>query len=154
VGHTVDPSPSLFWHIDQRMPATAQVVFTLVDGESVDPLVEVVLPAPGQIGIQRVRLDELGVVLDPSTEYTWSVSLVIDPAHRSRDVISSGFIRRVPPASEVERPARAQTLAKLGLWYDALESISDAIEASPGDEGLLRQRSSLLEQADLEISLQ
>ncbi|HEX2719391.1 MAG TPA: DUF928 domain-containing protein, partial [Candidatus Deferrimicrobium sp.] len=39
--------------------------------------------------------------------------------------------------------------AEEGFWYDALESISRMIEASPKDADLRQQRASLLEQVGL-----
>jgi hypothetical protein len=43
--------------------------------------------------------------------------------------------------------------AENGLWYDALASITDAIEASPGNTALLGQRDDLLRQGNLEAAL-
>jgi hypothetical protein len=158
----VSVDPSLFWHIDAIPAATAKLVFTLIDDRSIDPLVEVVLPAPSNVGIHRIRLAEHGVMLGSETEYEWSVALVSDPDDRTRDVVSAGFIRRVERpvesvASESVAPefvASTADYAELGLWYDALESIHDAIDASPGDAALREQRDALLRQAGLESAIE
>ena len=46
-----------------------------------------------------------------------------------------------------------RSYAALGLWYDALESISDAIEAAPADAVLRSQSNELLRQADLDAAV-
>lgn len=152
LAETVSVDPSLFWHIDAVPAGSAKLVFTLIDEVSFDPMVEAVLPAPGAPGIQRIRLADHAVKLDPEMEYEWSVALVPDPEDRTRDVMSSGFIRRVAPP--LEPVASTAAYAELGLWYDALESISDAIEASPGDAALRGQRAALLRQAGLESAVE
>jgi len=45
--------------------------------------------------------------------------------------------------------ARAQAYAQAGIWYDAFESVSNAIEAHPDDPSLRAQRASLLQQVGL-----
>jgi hypothetical protein len=152
LAETTSIDPSLFWHIDSVPADSAKLVFTLIDEVAIDPLVEVVLPALSVAGIQRIRLADHGVELDPQMEYEWSVSLVVDPEDRTHDVVSAGFIRRVEPP--LEPVSTTAAYAELGLWYDALESISDAIEASPRDAGLLAQRAALLRQAGLESAIE
>ena len=39
--------------------------------------------------------------------------------------------------------------AEAGLWYDALSSLSDLIEATPDNPGLRQQRAALLKQVGL-----
>ena len=51
------------------------------------------------------------------------------------------------------RQRDASTYAELGLWYDALESLSEAIEADRDDLELLELRDSLLRQAELDAAL-
>jgi hypothetical protein len=155
VGQTLSAQPSLFWYIDGSPGRGEQLVFTLIDEQSIDPLVEVTLAAPKRSGIWRIRLANYGVRLTPGAEYEWSVALIADPAHRSKDITSSGYIRRVaaPEKLELGQPG-VDTYAELGLWYDALESISDSIDAAPGDPALRRQRNALLRQAKLDAAVE
>jgi hypothetical protein len=155
VGHTVFPQPSLFWYIDGSPGPGRQLVFTLIDEESIDPLVEVRLAAPKRSGIWRIRLADYGVRLVPGEEYEWSIALIADPAQRGKDIVSSGYIRRVAAPEKLRRgQPGVDTYAGLGLWYDALESISDSIEAAPGDPALRRQRNALLRQAKLDAAIE
>jgi hypothetical protein len=155
LAQTVTAQPSLFWYIDSVPSEDCGLVFTLIDEESIDPVVEVALDPPQRPGIQRVRLADHGVSLAPGTEYEWSIALVVDPEHRAKDVVSTGYIRRVSQPAELElRPPCVTTYADLGLWYDAVESVSDSIAAAPGDLALRHQRSSLLRQAGLDAAIE
>jgi hypothetical protein len=155
VGQTLFAQPSLFWHIDGSPSRGKQLVFTLIDEESIDPLVEVTLAAPERSGIWRIRLADYAAHLTPGAEYQWSVALIADPAHRAKDIVSSGYIRRVaaPEELKLDQPG-VDTYAELGLWYDALESISDSIDAAPADSALRGQRNELLRQAKLDAAIE
>ena len=156
LAHTASPDPSLFWHIDEAPPAHVKIVFTLIHEDGIEPLIETPLARVRQAGIQRIRLAEFGVRLDPDAEYEWSVALVPDSAQRSRDVVTTGYIFRVAPPAELGselRFASVNTYASLGLWYDALEAASDAVDAAPAEAGRRSQRDALLRQAGLESAL-
>jgi hypothetical protein len=131
--------PSLFWHIDGVPGRRSRLVLTLIGEDSIDPLVERELERPKRAGIQRVRLGDLGVRLEPGVEYEWSVTLVVDPAQRSSDVISGGAIRRAAPGEPCPE-----------AWYDSLEALIDAVERSPSDAELRGRQLALLEQAGLD----
>jgi hypothetical protein len=155
LAETVTARPSLFWHIDAVPGEDSRLIFTLIDDEGIDPVAEVTLAPPRQAGIQRIRLANYGVSLKPEIEYEWSIALVVDSGHRAKDVVSTGYIRRVSqPLELARRQPGVTTYADLGLWYDALESVSDSIEAAPGDRALRSQRSSLLRQAGLEAAIE
>ena len=115
------------------------------------------LETPTQAGIQRIRLTDLGIHLEPEIEYEWSVALIPDPARRARDVISTGYLRRVGQPEELANlaPGRGSvgTYAALGLWYDALEAISDSIDRAPADPTLRGHRNALFRQGKLELPL-
>ncbi len=156
LAHTASPDPSLFWHIDEAPPAHVKIVFTLIHEDGIEPLIETPLARVRQAGIQRIRLAEFGVRLDPDAEYEWSVALVPDSAQRSRDVVTTGYILRVARPAELDgelKLASANTYASLGLWYDALEAASDAVDAAPAEAGRRSQRDALLRQAGLESAL-
>lgn len=156
VALTTHESPSLFWHIDGAPPDDGSVlfVFTLIEEDGIEPVAELRISSPQRAGIYRVRLDEHGVKLRRGVEYEWSISLVVDPEQRAQDVISTGYIMRVEEPELQGRPPTAAVYAELGLWYDALETLSDAIEAAPADAGLRRRRNSLLRQAKLEAAVE
>jgi hypothetical protein len=155
VAQTVTARPSLFWYIDAVPAEDHRLIFTMIDEEGIDPVVEARLERPRRVGIQRIQLADHGVKLEPGIEYEWSIALVVDPEQRAKDVVSTGYIRRVSQPTELElRPPCVNTYADLGLWYDALEAVSNSIESAPGNPALRSQRSSLLSQAGLEATLE
>ena len=146
--------PSLSWYLSSTTPAPVEV--TVSDDRAVKPLLEVRLPQPVQPGVQRIRLADYGVKLEPGIQYKWFVTVVVDPARRSRDVLAGGTIERVEPSSELSARiagARPEALpmiyAEAGLWYDALGAIADLLDRTPSDPAIREGRAQLLSQAGL-----
>ena len=157
VGQTTSAQPSLFWYVDRVPDASVRIEFTLLDEESIEPLVEGFLSTPKRAGVHRIRLADYGVRLARGSEYEWSVALILDPGDRSKDVLATGWIDRVETSeqltSRLESEGRAQAAAVYaneGLWYDALSALSDQIDRNPGDEQLRQYRAALLRQVGLE----
>jgi len=93
------------------------------------------------------------VRLAPGVDYQWFVTLVVDPARRSSDVVSGGSIRRepAPGALATAPPERlAHAYAEAGLWYDAFDQLSIWLAAEPGAAILHAHRAALLEQIGLD----
>ena len=114
------------------------------------------MAAPVKRGVHRVRLADYGVRLAPGVAYQWSVAVIPDAARRSRDILASGSIERVEPAGELGpklagavKGDLAARYAEAGIWYDALEAVSDQVESSPGDTTSQRYRAALLKQIGL-----
>jgi hypothetical protein len=147
LGLTSKSAPSLFWHLDGATPEGVEIVFTLVDEEGEIPLVETGLKPPTRAGVQRVRLADYGVELEPGQPYTWSVALVPDMEDRAQDRISLGLLQRTEMSGKL--PSNAEEFAARGLWYDALEALSDAVDAEPENLNAQARRRSLLTQAGL-----
>ena len=116
--------------------------------------------APEKPGVQCIRLSDHGVNLQKNLTYKWFVALVLDPDHRSKDILAGGKIKRIEYPEYLREKLDAagegrapHVYAKAGLWYDALAAISELIDVSPNDKVLRKQRASLLEQIGLpEIS--
>lgn len=117
-GETLAAQPSLFWSLTPLPPATAKLVFVLTNDASIEPLVEAELARPTTAGIQRIDLASYGVELRTGMEYEWSVAITLDPARRSRDVVTVGWIERAEPPAGLETTDPA-ALAVAGFWYDA-----------------------------------
>lgn len=158
-GLTAVEQPSLFWFISN--PISLPLELTVMDPRQAQPLLETSLLAPQQGGIQRVRLADHGVRLEPGVAYRWFIAVVTDPGRRSRDILSGGAIERadVPEALQSRlAAARAQekpaVYAEGGYWYDALAAISDLIDGAPGDVSLQSERQDLLKQIGLRADSQ
>ena len=153
-GLTTRSQPTLYWYLSE--PANARLDVTVTNDKQIDPLLEQVIGVPKSAGIQSLDLAKVGATLKPGVEYRWFVSLTPDETQRSNDVVASGTIEYVVPDAGLEsRTARADelTLARIyaedGIWYDAIDSLSRAIQDNPGDTSLHAQRAALLDQAGL-----
>jgi hypothetical protein len=154
VGLTIQSQPRLYWYLSQVV--TEPVEFTLNDERRIAPLVEVRLTSPTKPGIQQIQLADHGVRLDPDVGYEWSIAIVPDPDRRSKDIISSGWIERIPVpedlAANLAGAGKALTpgiYAEAGIWYDALGVLSDLIAETPDDPRPHLQRATLLDQVGL-----
>jgi len=154
VALTTQAQPSLFWF--QSKPAKGKFELTVVEPKKPKPLLSLTAPSADKPGIHRVKLAKYKVELQPDVAYEWSVAIVPDAENRSRDVIAKGVIKRISApgdlanrVSQVGDLERAQAYAQAGIWYDAFESVSNAIEAHPDDPSLRAQRAALLQQVGL-----
>lgn len=154
VGLTVQEQASLHWYLSK--PTDHLVEFTLIDDQSIQPILEKRFGPPVRSGVHQVRLADYGVSLSPDKQYKWFVALVIDPEHRSKDIIAGGAIELVAfpetlrsKLSHADKAEAPGVYAEAGIWYDALSAISGLIEAAPGDSALRKKRAFLLEQVGL-----
>src|SRR6266550_5316030 len=154
VALTTQAQPSLFWF--QSKPAKAKFELTVVEPKKPKPLVSLTAAQADKTGIHRVKLAKYKVELQPDVSYEWSVAIVPDADNRSKDVIAKGVIKRISaPGDLANRLAqmgdleRAAAYGQAGIWYDAFESVSNAIEAHPEDASLRAQRAALLQQVGL-----
>lgn len=154
-GLTLQAQPDLYW-FTTRLGTPTPVVFTLLKGTDIAPALEVELPFPETAGIQKIHLAGYGISLEEGEEYQWSVALVPDPDHRSKDVVAMGAIKRIPwpggltpqPASHTS-PDAASVYASAGLWYDALMAVSYHLDGSRESTIWRSHRAALLDQVGL-----
>lgn len=150
-GLTLSDSPCLYWY----MSGTAQhpLELTVIEHCAVSPLLETTISNANR-GINHLCLKQYDIKLTEGKIYKWFVTQVVDPEMRSKDLLSGGLLQFVLP-----EPGQKETLAqakddmeKAGVfaaesyWYDALDTISKLIEASPNDTELKQWRSTLLSQ--------
>jgi uncharacterized protein DUF928 len=156
-GFTTSEQPSLYWFISK--PTALPIELTVMDSQGIKPLLETKLPSPAEPGIQRVRLADYNVHLAPGAAYRWFVAVVPDADRRSKDILAGGAIERVDLQEDVKaKLAQASdkevpfVYAQAGLWYDALKSISDLIDAAPQNQELRNERTALLKQVGLPLT--
>ena len=121
------------------------------------PLLETTIESPKRAGVQRVRLADYGLKLQTGVDYQWFISIIEDAERRANDQIAGGGIARIdvpadlfPKLATVDTARRPFVLAEGGIWYDAVDALSQRIAAAPGDAGLRGQRAALLEQVGLD----
>lgn len=153
-GLTVREQPDLYWYLSGS--TSYPIVLTLSGDEDTKPLLEILIDSPPQPGIQRIRLADYNVRLEPGIEYQWFVAVVVDREKRSKDILAGGLIERVELSPElratlVQSPKQLapEIYAAAGIWYEAISGVSELVDASPKDPVLRRQRASLLEQVGL-----
>jgi hypothetical protein len=150
IGQTLREQPTLYWY--NSRPVASAVEVTIVADESSKTVLKATIPGPLPAGINAFRLADTKVRLDPNVDYQWSVTVVASTVDRSRNVFASGMIRRVTrlePASVGGPDGGAAAYAAAGLWYDAIEIVSKAIDRAPASRQLHERRSNLLEQVGL-----
>jgi hypothetical protein len=157
-GWTLEEQPVLYWYLSEPTDLRVDLVVMRVD--PMETLLETALPLPHGAGIQRIRLANHGVKLEPGVSYQWLVKLVPDASDRSYDRTVGGGLERVTPSPELQQKlgepsaSRPHALAEAGIWYDAIDSLSQQIDAAPGNRALWNQRAALLEQVGLpEVAL-
>ncbi|MGE3153219.1 MAG: DUF928 domain-containing protein [Nitrospiraceae bacterium] len=154
VGLTIADQPVVYWFLSR--PTEARTLFVLLDAHSLQVVRSITLPPLERAGIQSVRFKDYGVTLQRDVPYRWFVSVLIDPASPSRDLVTGGAIERIAPEFSSAGAPPAPSLdavhfyADQGLWYDAMAAISDLIAADPSNDTLRLQRAALLQQVGLQ----
>jgi hypothetical protein len=156
-GRTVHEAPAVYWYLSGRTNRPINV--TVVDPERERTVLDVTLEGPHEKAMDGLSLARHGVRLRVGRVYRWFVSVLAGDEPGPGDAVAGGSILRSPASGELAAalrsagPSRApHVYAKYGLWYDALGSISERIEAAPGDASLRKQRAALLEQVGLDAA--
>jgi hypothetical protein len=154
VGLTLEEQPVLYWYLEEH--TSDRVEFSVIRADSMEPMLETALEGPFHPGVHRIRLADHALSLEPETPYQWFVSVVPTGDPEPAMQISGGGIQRVEASSQLESRLREAgesravfVLAEAGIWYDALDTLSKRIDASPGVVQLRNQRAALLEQVGL-----
>jgi hypothetical protein len=152
---TTQAQPTLYWY--QSKAAKTQCEVTVTEPKNPKPLLLLKSAAPTPAGIHAIRLTKFNVKLKPNIVYRWSVAVVTDPQNRSQDIVADGVVKRIEPSPDLAgqlgqaaESDKAAIYAENGIWYDALQSISDQIDHAPQDESLRRERADLLKQVGMD----
>lgn len=158
-GWTLREAPVVYWYLAE--PTDTRIEFALRNIDAGEMLVETALPKPKQAGVQRLDLADYDVKLQPGVSYQWYIKLVPNPSDRSYDRVVGGGIERVETSPELDAKlaakdaSRPHVLAEAGIWYDAVDVLSNDLDAAPGNRTLWNQRAALFEQVGLpEIPLE
>jgi len=153
-GLTIHEQPCLFWFISTQ--TTLPVEVTVVDPNADAPVLQTRIASSVDRGVHRVRLADHDVRLAKGVAYQWSVAVVPDADGRAHDILASGMIECVKAERELvaklagaSEADKVTVYAEAGIWYDALETVSDLIDRSPEDPTPRRYRAALLTQVGL-----
>jgi hypothetical protein len=128
-GQTTSAAPTLYFFVSQ--PISGPTQFTISAPSRPSPILEVAIPAPRERGIHLLRTGDHRVRLEPGIVYTWSVSVILDPKARSRDIVASASLLHTAPDPALEAALTAQpsrragVFAQAGLWYDAVAAAAE-----------------------------
>jgi hypothetical protein len=147
VGLSARAQPSLYWF--QTAPAHLPFEISILQPNHPTPVLRVRQSEPTTSGFHHLDLAEHGVHLAPGVDYQWIVALIRDPQSRSRDIVSSGWIRYEAKTAASEPRSNAASYAAAGLWYDAVSALFAQIDAHPRDPQLAADRRDLLTQVGL-----
>jgi hypothetical protein len=152
-GLTIQEQPTLYWYSSAPIRAGTRV--SIVVDETNKTVLDAAVSGPMPAGVHAFGLRGTPVRLALNAEYQWSVTAELSPTEPSRNIVTSGMIRRVaPPGATSGTSPRASAegcaeYARAGLWYDALDAISASIQHAPEDGRLRLLRSELLQQVGL-----
>ncbi|MEC4803837.1 MAG: DUF928 domain-containing protein [Jaaginema sp. PMC 1079.18] len=150
LGVTAKSNPTIYFAI----PALAQVrdaEFVLTDsqGKTVYSTVMTVGKMPQLASIQ---LPENAIAT--GQDYQWSFSLMCDPQDYTRDIILTGWLRRV--AGEAEQIPHnlegAIALQDQELWLDAIAMLIDLRQAQPQNREIEQKWQQTLQELDLNLA--
>ena len=148
-GLSANPAPTLYYFVSG--PVYWPIRFTISAPMQPAPVIDAEIAPPSAAGVYTLNVSDYQVRLRPGIIYTWSVSAIIDPKARSRDLVATASLLLGTPDPAVENavrtasPARrADLYAQAGFWYDA---VAAAAEAAPFD------RDAALEALMSEVSL-
>ena len=154
VGLTVARQPVLYWYLSGRSDYPIEI--SVIDGNTVEPLLEFRIKPPVEMGVHTIRLADYGLNLAPGRTFEWFVALVSNEDVRSEDVVSGAAIMHVAESRSltarlagVEPEERARIFAEEGLWYDVVDTLSEAIRRTPENLSLRAWRADLMEQVSL-----
>ena len=156
VALTASEQPALYWY--QSVRGAVRMEVSLVDASGSKPLIETSYTTL-EPGIHRVDLKDLNVRLKPDQDYQWSAMLTPADKQRPSAIVSQASFRLTEMRSETlasvaARPKDQQAVAyaSMGIWHDALDTLSESISASPDPRELRNMRAALLEQGGLKAA--
>jgi hypothetical protein len=156
---TTNSQPRLYWYLRPGTRNT-QLFRISFDRKGAPPLLEVRLPAQIKGGIQSLDLAHHRLRLTPGVAYSWQVKLEplkeSNPYRMAPNIMSSGEIRLTTASHELSRASPEQSpylAASAGIWYDALDGVSQLVDRGGRRVAYWhQQRADLLEQAKLTVA--
>ena len=153
-GLTLSEQPTIYWFSSEATKCPVEL--TILMGKEMKSILQVRIADETRAGFHPIRLADHGLRLQTDVVYQCFVSMVTDPKHPSKDIISGGAIERIAfPKNfqkilqETDSSRISHIYAEEGLWFDAMHALCSRIDTAPIDSLLHQQRISLLRQGDL-----
>jgi hypothetical protein len=158
---TASDHPTFFWYLSNQQ--AVPIRFTLIEKIPGKPggktLVNKELNSK-PTGLMHYTLPSSLPGLATDRDYYWTVSLECNPDRPDSFVILKFWFKRVPLTAEqasqvaaaTSEQERARVYAKLGYWYDAVSSLSQAYSTEPNNQSIKDDLKTLLEQGKVQAS--
>lgn len=164
VGLTTSAYPQVFWFVPKHSAVYIEVNLLANNNRLQDQnlLFTTHFQTNGEAGIGHLKIPHeinFNPLLEGDTYY-WSISLICNPDDRSHDISVNGWIERVAPPPNLTNRLdtltgidRAQAFAESGIWYDAVEALSELNCSTPGDRSEIQaQWKALLSDSQVELA--
>jgi len=153
-GLTFSEQPTLYWFSSEA--TKCPVDLTILMGKEMKTILQIRIAYEIRAGFHPIHLADYGIRLQTGEVYQCFISMVTDPKHPSRDIISVGSIERIAYPKNFQKKLKETDIKRVplvyaeeGIWYDAMNALCSRIIAAPHDSLLYKQRISLLRQGDL-----
>ncbi len=127
-GYTINGSPKLYWFSASTIEKPLE--FSLINPDIPNPMIEIIVDKEVKKGIHSINLSHYNIRLQPNIEYQWSVSIIFDPADRSRDIVSTSPLLRIDniisapvPSGEKQNLKSIKDFADRGIWHDMFDQL-------------------------------
>jgi hypothetical protein len=153
-GLTLSEQPTLYWFSSESTKCPVEL--TILMGEEMKSILRVRIADETRAGFHPIHLADHGIRLQTGVVYQCFVSMLTEPKHSSRDIISGGAIERIAYPNNFQKILKETDIKRVpyvyaeeGIWYDSLNALCSRIDAEPYDSLLYKQRISLLRQGGL-----
>ena len=152
-GTTLSDQPQLYWYISEATELPVEIA--IIEESSEERVYDFSIKGAAA-GFHCLDLVKEGVHLDLNKRYQYVIAVIRNPGNRAKDLVASGFVKRVKPPAELAKRVseaggmeRASMLLSSGVWYDGIADLMKQIDAEKADPRLLAARDSLLKQVGL-----
>jgi hypothetical protein len=129
-------------------------VFSLKD-EAGNLKHQMVVPVAGREGIVSIKLPKTAPTLEIGKNYQWFFALKVNGQLSPGTPYVDGWVQRIQPPTAIAQAAQrspldqANTLAKLGIWYDSAAMLAELRSRQPTSELMAQEWSEFLTSVDL-----
>uniref|UniRef100_A0A7C4RU23 DUF928 domain-containing protein n=1 Tax=Desulfatirhabdium butyrativorans TaxID=340467 RepID=A0A7C4RU23_9BACT len=154
IGLTSSDIPTLYWHASRTVDVPVE--FVIIDDNAIEPLWQLTMQPPLAAGYHTIHLKDGPCKLVPGKVYKWFIALVVDPGHRSKDIVVSGAIEYVHISDKLWNQIQKASLferislyADAGIWYDAVDCLNRFVQSQKGSEIALKMQEDFFRQVGL-----
>jgi hypothetical protein len=137
---TVSPTFWVYLPYASDTPISGVLSIRTTDNWQAEPFQKVPVTLPSQPGLVKFKLP---VAIDSNQLFAWTLTVVCDAEHPSRNPFVGGMVLAKPNPELLQRiagltpPERVAEFARSGYWYDALDLLA-GIDGEAGARQLMQ----------------